>query len=141
MKIAPGSPVIRGCAAMLTLSPGLSVEDFHPARTSTAGAVISTFQISTAPLSLGTLIPYLYGQIVRAQHTGAIAQLFRMHTDLVEDRDQQVRHRRILGICKVASSLELTTQFTGQQAGQVPMPVQIAIAHTAAVRDQAVIQQ
>src|ERR1700744_5049146 len=55
-KRPPGSPVIRGCTAMLTLSPGLRGFDFQPAFARTPGAVISTFQVSTPPLAFGTSI-------------------------------------------------------------------------------------
>src|SRR5438045_3732395 len=55
-KSPPGSPVNIGRAAMVTLSPGLIRFDFQPARARMPGAVISTFQVSTPPLALGTSI-------------------------------------------------------------------------------------
>src|SRR6202044_854939 len=51
---APGSPVFCGCPTTVTLSPGFKDVALHPARINTNGAVISTFQVSTPPLSLGT---------------------------------------------------------------------------------------
>src|SRR5271170_2865248 len=51
---APGSPLFCGCPTTVTLSPGLRDDALQPARIRTNGAVISIFQVSTAPLSLGT---------------------------------------------------------------------------------------
>ncbi len=55
-KSPPGVPSTMGRSVTFTLSPGLIVLFFQPARTRPAGAVISAFQSAWPPLPSGTSI-------------------------------------------------------------------------------------
>src|SRR4051812_49032464 len=78
---------------------------------------------------------------IRLQRSGAIPNFIDRHTCLIENSHQQVGHRSVVRVLKVIPGLQLSAESSGKQARQVEMPVQIAIAHSAAVENQAVIQE
>jgi len=55
----PGSPFLKGRSVTVALSPDLRVDDFQPAFTRNVGEVISTDQVTVAPLSFGTSMSIL----------------------------------------------------------------------------------
>src|ERR1051326_4287162 len=83
----------------------------------------------------------LDGKKIGLKAAGGIAELIDRDAGCVENRQQQVGHGRFIGIHEVLAGLELTPEAAGEQAGQIEVPVQIAVAHAAPVQDQAAVKQ
>ena len=75
------------------------------------------------------------------QRRRAVTEMLFRASQLAQDRQQQVRHRRELLLPKVAVALKRAAGAPGQHDRQRIMVVRVAVAHAAAVEDQRVIQQ
>jgi len=67
------------------------------------------------------------------QRTRAVTEFVERDAGLAEEREQQVRHWGFVWEFQVAAGLEFAAKFSGEQAGQIEMAMQISIAHSAAV--------
>src|SRR5258708_1459945 len=67
------------------------------------------------------------------QFTRAIAELVSFHTGLLEHRQQQVVHRRFVGILDVTAALDLAGPSPNQRQRQIGVSVAIAVRDAAAV--------
>src|ERR1043166_7958176 len=71
----------------------------------------------------------------------AITEPLRRDADLVEDRQEEICHRRIERVLQVAARRELTSKLSREKAVQIRMAMQVAVAHATAVENQRVIEQ
>src|SRR2546425_1337480 len=97
--------------------------------------LMAAFFVSLCPLCLCVL------RRSDVEGSRAVAELVHPDTHLVEDRDEKVRHRRLVRIREVTPGFEPASKLSGQQAGQIEMAVEIAIPHAAAIQNQTVIQE
>ena len=72
---------------------------------------------------------------------GAVAELLGMARRPCPACQQQVVHRRFLGIADVAAALDLARAAAHHGGRQIVMRVHIAVADAAAVEDQGVVEQ
>ena len=73
--------------------------------------------------------------------SGAIAEILDMDSQLVEQRHIQVRHWRVFRISDVTATLDTGSSAGHQQNGEVFIKVHVAVAQSAAVHEQRVIEQ
>src|SRR4030095_741597 len=75
------------------------------------------------------------------QRMRAVAELVDVGAGLIENRQQQIRHRHVVFIRVVMTRLDLPAEIAREQAGQIEMTVQIAVSHSATEQREAMIQQ
>src|SRR5580698_4815852 len=73
------------------------------------------------------------------EFAGAVADLFRTHTQTVEHSQIQVRHRRALRVTNVATPAEVCAAH--RQYRQVVVKVTIGIAQTTAINKRGVVEK
>src|SRR5688572_8966672 len=66
-----------------------------------------------------------HGQRLERQPAGAVAELVDADADLVEQRDEQVRHRRVERVLDVIAGLERAGQLARHQRRQIGMAMQV----------------
>ena len=71
----------------------------------------------------------------------AVPDAFFRNAHPIQHRQEQIRHRGLLGISKMASALDLARGAAGQQDRQIIMGMHIAVAQAAAVHDHRPVQQ
>src|SRR5882672_2040204 len=70
-----------------------------------------------------------------------IAQRLKLHSSLIEHRQQEIRHRRVIFIFQVASAFQAALASADQQIRQWEVVMRVAIAHVAAIEQHGVIEQ
>src|SRR5688500_20179991 len=65
----------------------------------------------------------------------AVAQLLRRHANLVQHRQQKVRHRRLLLVDDVAAAVELAGGAADEDERQIVVRVEIRIAQSGAIEE------
>src|SRR5258706_16155854 len=73
---------------------------------------------------------------VGLEFAGAVAEAVLADADAGEDRQQQVRHRRVLRIREGAAGRELAAERAGEQAWQIGGAMQVAVGHAAPGEDE-----
>ena len=63
------------------------------------------------------------------------------HARAVQNRDEQIRHRRVFRKFQMPAALQLARRAACHQYRQRRMIVHVTVAHPAAIKDQRVIQQ
>src|SRR5262245_25796023 len=90
------------------------------------------------PLSLK---PKLRTGIQVVEPSGAIAEFLGRDAQPVQQGEEEVGHRRSLGILNVSSGLEAVIAAPQDDHRQIFVAVQIAVAEAAAIDDHAMIEQ
>ena len=83
----------------------------------------------------------LLGSQISWIRAGAVAERVDFDVDLVEQRHEQVRLRRVLGAHDVLAALQLAAAAADHDVRQRVVIVRVAVAHVAAVEQHRVIQQ
>src|SRR4030095_1125536 len=63
--------------------------------------------------------------VVEQQLAGAVAQLRDRHDHVIEDRHEQIRHRRVRCVVEAVAGLELAVQLARHQHRQVVVTMQV----------------
>src|SRR5438132_8244315 len=71
----------------------------------------------------------------------AVAERVDRDADLVEHRQDQVRHRRVIRILEMTAALVIAGRASDDEIRQREMVVLVAVAHVAAVEDERVIEE
>src|SRR5437016_2623120 len=91
---------------------------------------------SSPELKLGPTFPLQIFERPRA-----VGDLFRLHANLVENREAEVHHRRVVWIHEMTTAYERAVATTCEHNRQVDRRVVIAVAHAGAVHQDRMIQQ
>src|SRR5439155_8479875 len=85
--------------------------------------------------------PTTYPTSLDLERLSAVTERLHRNADLVEHRQQKVRHRCVIRILEVTAALMLARCTANDEVWQREMIVHVAVAHVAAEEQQRMVEQ
>src|SRR5262245_19042656 len=88
-----------------------------------------------------TETPSFIFRLAQIQRPDTVAELVGRRAVMDQNSKHELFHRRLVWEREMPAGLQLPAEFPGEQTRQIEMAVQIAVAHSASVENQAMVEQ